>query len=75
MQCNGLTESDDLAQLLLFGGHLFSNDSDHNWLQRVTLRRDGSWQVKDAIPLSTRGVQYYTATVAKLPAPYTRQFD
>jgi len=65
----------DRAQVLLFGGHSFSDDSDHHWLQRVTLGSDGSWRVEDLISLSTQGVLYYTATMARLPATYLRQFE
>jgi len=72
---NESTVQDKLIQVLLFGGHSFTNDSDHNWLQRVTLGSDGLWRVEDLVPLSTRGVLYYTATVARLPIPYLRQFD
>lgn len=72
---NELMHSNEMAQVLLFGGHSFSNDSDHHWLQRLTLGRDGPWRVEDVVSLSTRGVLYYTATAAKLPVHYLRLFD
>lgn len=65
----------DTVQLLLFGGHSFGNDSDHNRLQRVTLGSDGLWRVENASSLSTHGILYHTATVARLPMHYLRQFD
>ena len=72
---NECANKDCVLQLLLFGGHSFGNDTDHHWLQAVTLHSDGLWRVEDLVSLSTHGVLYYTATVAKLPAPYLRQFD
>ena len=68
-------ESADVVRMLLFGGHSFSNDSDHHWLQRLVSDRVGLWRVEDSVSLSTRGVLYYTATVATLPVHYLRQFD
>ena len=72
---NKAAETDGQLQLLLFGGHSFHNDSDHHWLQRLTLSSDGLWRVEDLVSLSTQGVLYHTATLARLPAPYLRQFD
>jgi len=75
MHRNESAQAADAVQVLLFGGHSFSNDSDHHWLQRLTSVADDSWRVEDLVSLSTRGVLYYTATAARLPVYYLRQFD
>ena len=73
---NEPAETDIQMQVLLFGGHLFSNDSDHHSLQRVTLGSSGSWRVEDRpVSLMTHGVLYHTATRASVPVHYLRQFD
>ena len=75
MHSNETAEAADMVQVLLFGGHSFSNDNDHHWLQRLISSRDNSWRVEDLVSLSTRGVLYYTATAARLPVHYLRHFD
>ena len=71
---NNEPEGKDVVQVLLFGGHSFSNDRDHYWLQRLTLDRSGWWLVRSQALLSTHGVLYYTATHARLPVHYLRRF-
>lgn len=75
MHTNETAEAADTVQVLLFGGHSFSNDNDHHWLQRLISSRDNSWRVEGLVSLSTRGVLYYTATAARLPVHYLRHFD
>lgn len=72
MHCN--EPAGDTVQVLLFGGHAFSNDRDHHWLQRVTSVSSGSWRVENLVSLLTHGVLYYTATIARLPVHYLRRF-
>ena len=71
---NDLVEKSDTVQVLLFGGHAFSNDRDHHRLQRLTSGNKGSWRVEDLVSLLTHGVLYYTATIVRLPIHYLRQF-